>query len=150
MSRTLRQLLILATWALLLISIEWFFAIRPPRDGEYSKWLFLSLLDTGMPWIPSSVVILLIASSLEKEKRRSRLWIAGIWMLITGCVAWVRLHSVPRPAVFIKESWFIEYRVSIFAYPWLFGLLVALSISLWVEKRIAGRLFPRDKRFTLD
>jgi hypothetical protein len=142
MSRTLRQFLILATWVLLVVSVEWIFAIRPPRDDEYAKWLFLSLLDTGMPWIPGSIMVLLIASSLERRRRSRRLWIAGTWMLITACVAWVHLHPVPRPAVFVKESWFIQYRVGVFAYPWLFGLLIALWTALSVEKKIADRSLP--------
>lgn len=138
MTRTGRQLLILGTWALLVIAVEWTFVVRPSADDdEYARWLFFSMLGVGMPWLFDSIVVLLIAFSLERQKRRRRLWIAGIWTLIVACVAWIQFQPVLRPPA-IDMAWLGE-RLEVFAYPWLFGLLIALWITLWLEKTIADR-----------
>jgi len=136
-TRTVQQLLILTAWALLVIGVEWAIAVRPPHDDEYGKWLFASLLVTGMPWVFDSLPVLLIAFSLERRKRPRRFWITGIWSLIVACVAWVHLQPVFRPpAIDITE---VRLRLQEFAYPRLFVLLIVLWIVLWLEKKLADR-----------
>jgi hypothetical protein len=137
-ARTGQRLLILATWVLLIIAVEWTFVIRPSADGdEHAGGVFSSMLDVGMPWLFDSIVVLLIAFSLERRRRRRRLWIVGIWLLIVAAVAWIQFQPVLRPPA-IDMAWLRE-RVQGFAYPWLFELLIVLWIALALEKRIADR-----------
>jgi hypothetical protein len=137
-TRTGRQLSILATWVLLVIAVEWIFVVRPSvGDGEHGREVFSSMLDFGMPWLFDSIVVLLIVFSLEGRKRRRRLWIAGIWTLIVACVAWIQSRPAFQPPA-IDMAWLRE-RLQVFAYPWLFLFLLALWIALWLEKRFADR-----------
>jgi hypothetical protein len=137
-TRTGRQFLILATWTLLVIAVAWIFVVRPSADdGESASRVFSSILDVGMPWLFDTVAVLLIAFSLERRKRRRRLWIAGIWTLLVACVAWIQFQPVLRPPT-IDMGWLRE-RLQVFAYPWLFVLLLALWIAFWLEKRVADR-----------
>jgi hypothetical protein len=127
----------LTAWTLFVIGFVWIFYVRPPHDDEYEKWLFVSLLGTAMPWIFCSIPVLLIVFSLETRKRPRRVWITTIWTAIVACVAWVQLQPIfQSPAIDIgSRSW----RVDVFAYPWLFGLLIALWIALWLEKKLVDR-----------
>jgi hypothetical protein len=137
-TRTGRQFVILATWTLLVIAVEWIFVVRPSAgDGESASQVFASIVDVGMPWLFDTVAVLLIAFSLERRKRRRRLWIAAIWTLIVACVAWIQFQPVLRPPD-IDMGWLRE-RLQVFAYPWLFVLLLALWIAFWLEKRVADR-----------
>jgi fumarate reductase subunit C len=139
-----RQLLILGTWTLLVVAYVWTFHIEPPHDDEYGKWLFLSLLFTGLPWACCSVTLALVVFSLDTPPRTRRRWITVIWAFVVVCLAWVDLHPLlhasllPEPTWY-KPVWRVTGAVGDFAFRRLFPALFILAAFLWIEKKLVRR-----------
>ncbi len=51
-------------------------------------------------------------------------------------LAWIEVF---RPAFGFERAGELHVALLILAFPWLFGMLVALWIALWIEQRIADR-----------
>jgi H+/gluconate symporter-like permease len=140
-----RRLSILVVWAVALFPVIWFLVPRPPSgDEEYTEWLILGMLALGLRWFLDFLLVLPIAFSLEKRSGLTRLCILGAWTLVVAAAAW---FDVIRPQIWDNATPFdrSEWRrtlLHIFAFPRLFGLLIALCIALWLEKRIATRPSP--------
>jgi len=138
------------------VAYVWSFHIDPPHDDEYGKWLFLSLLDTGLPWACCSVNLALVVLSLDTPPRTRRRWITAMWALVTISLAWVNLHSLLQPSPLPEPTWYkpvwrIKSTVEDFAFrrlfpalfilaaSLLFPALFILAASLWIEMKLVRR-----------
>lgn len=142
MSSRGRRLWILGLWAVTLFAVIWFLVPRPPWDDEeYAKWLMAGMIAFGLPWLLDFLVVLPIAFSLERRWGLARLRILGVWALVVTGAAW---FNVIHPKIWENATPFdrLMWRrtlLHVFAFPWLFSLLIALWIALWLERKIASR-----------
>jgi hypothetical protein len=139
-----QQFMMLGTWTVFVVAYAWIFHIEPPHDEEYGKWLFLSLLDTGLPWAFCSIPLGFLALSLDTPPRTRRRWIKAIWASVVVCLAWLdfrhMLHPSPLPdPVWYKPVWHVTDALNDFAFPHLFSALFILAASLWIEKKLVRR-----------
>lgn len=140
MTSNRQRLWILGLWTLVLCAAAWLLPRPASDDEEYWKWFIFGALAFGLRWFLDWLVVLLIALSLERRRGRPRLWILGVWTLIAFGAVWL---EVIRPVMSFYPS--REYRewlrvsLHLLAFPWLFGLLIALWVALWVEKQITTR-----------
>ena len=144
MSLKTQQLIMLGTWALFVVAYVWIFHIGPPHDEEYGKWLFLSFLDTGLPWAFCFIPLSFLALSLDTPPRASRRWIKATWALVVISLAWLDLHQLLHPSpvpdpVWYKSVWRVTGALHDFAFPHLFFALLMLAASLWIEKKLVRR-----------
>ncbi|OLC97995.1 MAG: hypothetical protein DMG35_15260 [Acidobacteria bacterium] len=134
-----RRLWILVLWTIAFVAFAWFFIPRPAwDDDEYVKWFIFGMLAFGPRWFLDFLVVLVIAFSLERRRGLHRLYILCVWALITAGAVWLNVLRPPiPPSTSFQHSLQLQARLHLFAFPWLFGLLVALWIALWAEKKIA-------------
>ena len=141
MTNKRRRLWILVLWTMALVAFAWLLIPRPAwDDDEYVKWLIFGMLAFGVRWFLDFLVVLLIAFSLERRGGPRRLYILCAWALITAGAVWLNVLRPPIPTSSPYEHFlWLRASVHLFAFPWLFALLVALWIALWSEERIATR-----------
>ena len=142
MSHTGRRSLILVVWGLGMIALAWSLINGPPVDDEYTKWLFLSVLVFGVPWLLDLSLGLLIALSLERRCGRTRWWILGIWIATLVCLMWFHVFREAALGPFDAHNTYVSWLMisfQVFAFPELFILLASLLVAVWLERKIAER-----------
>ncbi len=137
-----RRLFIAALWIVALFIFGWFLMPRPSwDDDEYAKWFTVGMLHFGIHWFPDFLVVLLIVFSLERRRGAPRLYILCVWVLITAGTVWrIVIRAVSPPGSPYEQSLWLRASLDLFALRWLFLLLAALWLSLWLEERITTRL----------
>jgi hypothetical protein len=125
-----------------LFVVGWFLMPRPSwDDDEYAKWFVFGVFHFGFRWLPDFLFVLLIAFSLERRRSSRRLYILCAWALVTAGVFWLDvIHPVSPPGSPFEHSLWLRASLDLFAFSWLFVLLIALWICLWLEGRIATRI----------
>src|SRR5438445_3756085 len=131
-----RLLWILVLWTIAFVAFAWFFIPRPAwDDDEYVKWFIFGMLAFGPRWFLDFLVVLVIAFSLERRRGLHRLYILCVWALITaGAVLLNVLRAPIHPSSSFQISLQLQAPIHVFAFPSLFGLIVALSTDLGVEQ----------------
>jgi len=134
------RLWILGVWTLALFAGASFIPRPAADDEEYLKWFIFGLLAFGVRWFLDWLLVLPIAFSLARRRGLPRLWILGFWTLVAVVAAWL---TVIRPVTSLYPAseymdW-LPVGLRLFAFPWLFVLLVTLWIALWLEEKIGTR-----------
>jgi len=107
---------------------------------SYYQSIGKGLLAFGVRWFLDWLLVLPIAFSLARRRGLPRLWILGFWTLVALVAAWL---TVIRPVTSLYPAseymdW-LPVSLRLFAFPWLFVLLVTLWIALWLEEKIGTR-----------
>src|SRR5437773_8545821 len=105
MSLKNRQVSILVAWIMFVIGYMWKFHIEPPHDEEYGRWLFLSLLDTGLPWVWCSIPLGFVVLSLDTPPRTRRKWITAICALVVVYIAYLDFRLLLHPSPLPDAAW---------------------------------------------
>src|SRR5262249_6843971 len=90
MNHKRRRAFIYGAWGLAIL-VVWFLIPRPPRDDEFTKWFYASILVYGVPWFLDLSLALLAALSLEQRGGKRRRWIVALWTLTLACFLWSRV-----------------------------------------------------------
>jgi hypothetical protein len=128
-----RRTLLFAVWLITLGSALRFIAPLPARDEEeYWRWFLFGTTLFAIPVVVNFIIILLIIFTLEKRMTRARVWILSLWTLGLGVPA---LFVAVREGLKVDPIWArsIKDTLWVFAYPYLFALLLMLLLALWIE-----------------
>jgi|HubBroStandDraft_2_1064218.scaffolds.fasta_scaffold21882_2 hypothetical protein len=135
-----RRILLVAVWLIILVGVLWLFASRPATDDdEYWKWFLFGTVLSSIRLVIDLIILLVIAFSLERRVTRARVWILSLWTLGLAGPAWL---VALREGLKVDPIWGRSVRdtIWVFAYPYLFALLLMLLVALWIEALAGSRL----------
>lgn len=128
-----RRTLLVGAWLIILVGVLWLLVPRPATDDdEYWKWFLFGTVFSAIRLVIDLIIILVIMFSLERRITRARIWILSLWTL---GLAGPALFVAVREGLKVDPIWgrSIKDTLWVFAYPYLFALLLMLLLALWIE-----------------
>lgn len=145
MNSVTRKIFVIAAWLIFSTGAVWALVPRPATDdSEYWRWFLFGTVFLAIRIIIDLLIILIICISLAERLTRARIWILSLWTLglagpalLVACEEGLKVDPVWARS--LKDSLWV------FAYPYLFGLLLVLLLALWLEALAGWRSVNRNE-----